>query len=135
MSQEARDEGDENVVRFCRQQYNPNRPANQHVPYIHPNVRSIEDMYKKGETVTTDNFNEIIVKIGSKDSNNAIKIDIDGAYMMHTDYKTNYDIGIIVPKNNIQWNSEHYPDQYVAPICLPKRYVFLIFPMYFQMFP
>ena len=115
----------EDEVRFCLEPNEDDKnPANQHVPYPTAGAgKPIEEMYKARDRATTKDFNEIVLKIGSKDHTTAIKIEVEKSLVMHTDFYKYYDVGIVVTANAINmlptW--ETYPNQYVNPICLPKR--------------
>ena len=113
-------------ARYCLEtKGDDKKPANQHVPYPTAGAgKPIEEMWKADEEVTTKNFNELIIKIGSRDYTTAINIEIEEAFMYTSrlgETKQSYDVGIIVTANDINMNAGNYPDQYVNPLCLPKR--------------
>ena len=103
---------------------------NQHVP-IFPdfqttvNFKTAEELHEKSimiDNQTSANvpgFNEITVRIGSKDFHEAIKIAVAEAYVFSTKFGYRYpDLGLIITKTEINMQGA-YPEQYVSPICLP----------------
>ena len=76
----------------------------------------------------SNNFNEVIVRIGSKDRRNGHRQDVDKVYAIN-EYvigsKGFPDVGIIITKEPMVFYPHTrtvYQEKYVVPLCLPKRY-------------
>ena len=88
--------------------------VNQHFPFEsicgESEIYTIEEIYDSGNRkVSVGNFNEIVLKIGSKDKREGAKVDLKDAIVMQANAQGNgkttlgkgYDVGIIVSKDEI----------------------------------
>ena len=116
-------------------------PTNQQIPYNDESDDDTEkDLYEKyaeGTNIYINDFNEILVYVGSSDLKNAKKADADRAYVIDTlEYEDDdsssddeeddryptltsesYDIGMIIMKD--AFDDKKIPN--FSPICLPKK--------------
>ena len=118
-------DSDSDIVNSC--QNSQSMVVNQHITLKDKNGLSVNDddvynMAKRREIQTSDSFNHVTVKIGSRDYTTGVAQIVKFAYVMYTDYYSfeKPDIGLIILEKEIDRNG-NYPDLEVSPICLPTR--------------
>ena len=131
---------------FCIESVDPTRSSNQHQPLsekkpisgfnpVKPvlKLKTLDQLLEQNERIdsricydtgiTIDCnfplFNELYIRVGSRDWHHGVKMEVEKAFVFHHSYKDNPDLGIIVTKFPIN-TMEIYPDGYVLPICLPE---------------
>ena len=110
-------------------------PQNQQI--LFPGDKTVEQLWlekAKANSLHTDppltgydDFNELVVRIGSKDQRDGHSLSIDKVFVMneYADNSKDVDVGIIITKSPMVFfpkASKNYPERYVVPVCLPKRY-------------
>ena len=133
----SKQNGDLAAARNCLPEDNLGQPVNQHVPYPDNTelgaTMSIQEMYQTNYVLTTDNFNEIIVKLGSRQKTTATQSGPIGRAFVYPDHLNSgfplYDVGIVIFQYQLFTYTptpvydQHsvFADQYIGAICLPKR--------------
>ena len=133
----SKQNGDKAAARNCLPEDYLGEPVNQHAPYPDNTelgaTMSIQAMYLTRYVPTTDKFNEIIVKLGSKQKTTATQSGAVWRALVYPDHTNNgfplYDVGIVTFQYQLFTYTptpvydQHsvFADQYIGAICLPKR--------------
>ena len=129
------DEKPESVT-FCKPNArNGRQPADQIISYPIGGPGSIQELYKRGAEVDTKIFNEITLKVGDKNTNNAFQFNAANAYVrdaferrdmkgeVKIEMLRGFDIGIVLSVSKMV---STVTCKCVGTIALPDRYRILL---------